>query len=225
MKRSLKRTLAGSMAVLSGLLIQAAGPLAVSAHAAPPVVDLQTYGSSYGEFSARWWQWLLSIPRATSPILDTSGIHCGRGQVDDVWFLAGTFGATVTRSCTVPAGKPIFFPLVNTSVFKPYGYETILDLRAGAAATIDGVTSRFCYINGVACDSYRVRSPSFTYKAPQRALLPPGWASVAGSSDPVISDGYWTLLMPLSPGQHTVRFGGSTNTGFSTDTTYILTVQ
>ena len=139
MKRPLKRTLAGSVAVLSGLLIQAAGPLAVSAHAAPPVVDLQTCGSSYGEFSARWWQWLLSIPRATSPILDTSGIHCGRGQVDDIWFLAGTFGATVTRSCTVPAGKPIFFALVNTSVFKPYGYETILDLRAGAAAAIDGV--------------------------------------------------------------------------------------
>lgn len=88
MKRSLKRTLAASMAVLSGLLIQTAGPLAVSAHAAPPVVDLQTCGSSYGEFGAQWWQWLLSIPSTTGPILDTSGIHCGRGQVDDVWFLA-----------------------------------------------------------------------------------------------------------------------------------------
>lgn len=225
MKRTMKRTLAGSVAVLSGLLVQAAGPLAVSAHAAPPVVDLQTYGSSYGEFSARWWQWLLSIPKATSPILDTSGTYGGQGQVDDVWFLAGTFGGTVTRSCTVPAGKPIFFPLLNTSVFKPYGYESILDLRAGVAATIDGVTSRFCDVDGVGCDSYRVRSPSFTYKAPPRALLPTGWASVAGNSDPVISDGCWTLLTPLSPGQHTIRFGGSTNTGFSTDTTYILTVQ
>lgn len=125
----------------------------------------------------------------------------------------------------MPAGKPNFFPLINTSVLKPYGSETILDLRAGAAATIDGVTSRFCYVDGVACDSYRVRSPSFTYKAPQRGLLPPGWASVGGASDPVISDGYWTLLTPLSPGQHTIRFGGSTNTGFSTDTTYILTVH
>ena len=125
----------------------------------------------------------------------------------------------------MPAGKPIFFPLLNTSVFKPYGYESILDLRAVAAATIDGVTSRFCDVDGVACDSHRVRSPSFTYKAPPRALLPTGWASVAGNSDPVISDGYWTLLTPLSPGQHTIRFGGSTNTGFSTDTTYILTVQ
>lgn len=62
----------------------------------------------------------------------------------------------------MPAGKPIFFPLLNTSVFKPYGYESILDLRAVAAATIDGVTSRFCDVDGVGCDSYRVRSPSFT---------------------------------------------------------------
>lgn len=221
----LKRALAGSLAVLSGLAVQAVGPLATSAQAAPPVVDLQTYGGSYGEFSARWWQWLLSIPKATNPILDASGANCGVGQVDDVWFLAGTFGGTAIRSCTVPAGKPIFFPLINASNFKPFGNETILDLRAGAGAIVDSVNSRYCYINGSACDSYRVRSPAFTYKAPARALLPPGWASVGGQSDPIVSDGYWTLLSPLSPGQHTIRFGGTTTSGFSTEAIYTLTVQ
>ena len=172
---------------------------------------------------------MLSIPRATNPGLDSTGANCGQGQVDDVWFLAGTFGGTapVTRSCTVPAGKPIFFPVINASNFKPFGNETILDLRAGAGAIVDSVTSRFCSVDGVPCDSYRVRSPAFTYKAPARALLPPGWASVGGQSDPIVSDGYWTLLTPLSPGRYTIRFGGSATapSSFSTDVTYILTVQ
>jgi hypothetical protein len=44
-----------------------------------------------------------------------------------------------------------------------------------------------------------------------------------------ISDGYWVMLKPLSPGQHTIRFGGSfvrgPGTGFMVDTTYVVTVS
>jgi hypothetical protein len=31
-----------------------------------------------------------------------------------VWYLASTAGGAVTRSCTIPAGKTILFPIVNT---------------------------------------------------------------------------------------------------------------
>ena len=79
-----------------------AGPLARPASAAD-VVKAEGFGATYGEWSARWWQWALSIPAAVNPILDATGANCARDQVDDVWFLAGTFGGTVTRSCTIPA--------------------------------------------------------------------------------------------------------------------------
>ena len=36
-----------------------------------------------------------------------------KGQPGGVWFLAGSFGGRVTRTCTVPAGTPLVFPLVN----------------------------------------------------------------------------------------------------------------
>src|SRR5262249_7983648 len=72
-----------------------------------------TFGNTYGEWSAQWWQWVLSIPAATNPNLDTTGANCGMGQAGPVWFLAGAFGGTFTRFCTVPAGKALFFAILN----------------------------------------------------------------------------------------------------------------
>jgi hypothetical protein len=47
------------------------------------------YGLSYGEWSARWWQWILSIPTQMNPNLDSTGAHCAEGQSGHVWFLPG----------------------------------------------------------------------------------------------------------------------------------------
>lgn len=195
----------------------------------PAVVDVQTYGATYGEFSARWWQWLLSIPRPGNPNLDSSGANCAIGQVDDVWFLAGTFGGTVVRSCVVPAGKPLFFPLINTIVFKPRGSETLLDLRRQAGAFIDSVIELECTLDGIPCfadrSHFRVRSPSFTVIAPANGLVPPGNLSAPGNTDPIVSDGYWLLLEPPAPGSHVIRFSAMTAGGFSLDVTYNLMIE
>ncbi len=49
-----------------------------------------------------------------NPVEDNTGKFCGLGQSGPVWFLAGTFGGTVERTCTIPAGKALFYPLVNS---------------------------------------------------------------------------------------------------------------
>jgi hypothetical protein len=209
---------------VSGLV---AGPLTATASAATPVVQVQSFGASYGELSARWWQWALSIPANINPELDTTGANCGQGQFDDVWFLAGNFGGTAVRSCTIPAGKPIFFPLINQVGLKPFGFETLLDLRREAAPFIDSVSELGCTIDGAAVPNlakFRVRSPSFTVIAPPKGLLPPGWLSLPANSDSIVSDGYWLLLSPLAPGQHEIKFHASTTGGFQLDVTYTLTI-
>src|SRR5262245_26501057 len=72
----------------------------------------------FKQLSAEWWQWALSIPAAENPQLDTTGGDCVVGQRGDVWFLAGTFGGgTVTRTCSVPEGTVLFFPVVNFVYF------------------------------------------------------------------------------------------------------------
>jgi hypothetical protein len=82
------------------------------------------YGLSYGEWSARWWQWLFAIPPAVNPNLEGTPFDpdpstpndCAQGQSGPVWFLGGTFGPfnwLTHRQCTIPTGVSILFPVVN----------------------------------------------------------------------------------------------------------------
>src|SRR5262245_21462667 len=55
-----------------------------------------------------------------NPLIDTTGEDCAQRQVDQVWFLAGSVSAdpavpppAVVRTCAVPVGKSLFFPLIN----------------------------------------------------------------------------------------------------------------
>ena len=230
MKSKTKR-LVIAFTILLGVIGETAGPLASTASAATPVVEVQTFGAAYGEWSARWWQWALSIPAAVNPILDKTGANCAQGQEDDVWFLAGAFGGTVptTRTCTIPAAKPIFFPLINNVAFKPAGSETLLDLRHLAAMFINTVSELRCTIDGAPCDQnlfgFRVRSPSFSVIAPTQGLVPPGRLSGPGNTDSIVSDGYWLLIKPLPAGQHTIAFHAKTVTGVEVqNVTYHLTI-
>ena len=204
---------AAALAMVLALIGATAGLSAATVSPQQRVVKIETFGATYGEWSARWWQWLLSIPAAINPNLDATGANCDQGQKnneDDVWFLAGTFGGSATRTCTIPAGKPIFFPLINTAVFKPVDGETLLDLRRQASAFINSVSVLECTIDGVALSNlfaFRVHSPSFSID------LPPGGLVQGNATATVVSDGYWLLLSPLPPGPHTIHFRGATSGG------------
>jgi len=147
-------------------------------------VNANAYGNTYGEWSARWWQWLLSIPMATNPNFDTTGANCAQKQAGPVWFLAGTFvgGSAVTRSCTVPAGKALFFPILN-SIFgagagdcdptNPGVLCNLADLRVAIAATLDSVTLT-ASIDDQPLENLRqqrVQSPAFTITLPVGAVF------------------------------------------------------
>ena len=67
------------------------------------------FGHTYGEWTALYWQWVLAQPTPTNPQLDPTGAFAGVAQSGPVWFLAGTFGSSVERNITIPAGKAIFF--------------------------------------------------------------------------------------------------------------------
>lgn len=75
------------------------------------------HGASYGEWAGRWWAWAWTQPRAVNPVFDKTGEFCAQGQSGSVWFLAGTFiekpPEIVTRTCTIPVGKALFFPVYN----------------------------------------------------------------------------------------------------------------
>jgi len=75
------------------------------------------FGKTYAEWSIQWWQWVSAIPKDQSPLLDETGANAAVGQSGPVWFLCGTAGSlpVVERTCTVPHGKGILFPIINDS--------------------------------------------------------------------------------------------------------------
>jgi hypothetical protein len=69
--------------------------------AVPP--NSNEFGNTYGEWSARWWQRLVSIPAASNPSLASGAVDCTLGQSGPVWFLAGTFGDKAYTRATARA--------------------------------------------------------------------------------------------------------------------------
>jgi hypothetical protein len=97
----------------------------------PP--DSKPFGLSYGEWSAKWWQWVYSTKLEQNPQLQgippsfpADKVDCSLGQSGPVWFLGADFGGTAARECkdTVPTDVSLFFPVVNT-YFGVIGFDCI----------------------------------------------------------------------------------------------------
>ena len=191
------------------------------------------YNLTYGEWTARWWQWALSIPEEINPAADETGENCHEGQSGPVWFLAGTFGGLNERVCTIPAGKSILFPVINAECsYAEYpGLRSESELRECAVSSNEGVNELMVTIDGKAIAesqlrSYRIQSPLFEVNFPRGNIF-----GVAEGPSQAVSDGFWVFLPPLAPGEHEIHFRGSivdfttagTNT-FVTESKYHITV-
>jgi hypothetical protein len=70
--------------------------------------DSKPYNLTYGEWTAKWWQWGYSIPKNINPAYDNTGKNCAQKQNGPVWFLAGTFGHSVTVHVLFLQEKPSY---------------------------------------------------------------------------------------------------------------------
>lgn len=191
--------------------------------------------------SAEWWQWALSIPPSANPLADATGEKCMVGQHGSVWFLAGIFnsGEPTVRSCSVPKGKALFFPIVNSvNVDTPNicgqgsAHVSVDDLRTGAAAFIDGATKLSAEVDGKPIRNLRrVKSKVFAVALPEDNLFDAPCIAAklgnvpAGVFAPAVDDGYYVRLKPLKAGRHTVHFHAENpSQSFVLDVTYNLTV-
>jgi hypothetical protein len=199
--------------------------------------NARAFGLTYAQWSARWWQYTTS----TSSVNDCTVNQ--PGEFGPVWFLAGTTGGSSVRSCTIPAGKAILFPIMNAeqSVAEATSYYggsscPVVDavygasdraLQACARAQMDHANVLEASVDGVELQNlyaYRVHSPSFNLLdvAGNAENMPAGLNRAA-------SDGYWILLHALTPGYHTIHFHGAAyfpnqHNILVTDTTYSINV-
>lgn len=212
------------------------GPGANNPGILPP--NSKAFGATYGEWAARWWQWAYKQPVDTNPLFDETGARIANGQSGKVWYLGGVFNVSgsAVRTGTVPAGKALFFPILN---FEADNLAPPIDppldeagLRALAGGIMDTATDLSAEIDGRSVNNlaaYRVQSPVFDVTFPDNNIfqffgfdVPAGTYSMP---DGFVDDGYYLMLHPLSAGRHTIHFHGSVPAfGFTLDITYNLTV-
>ena len=168
----------------------------------PPNSRVQ--GLTYGEWSAKWWQGLLSIPAPQNPAFGAPWTDCFFERVGNIGLGVAFFSPSGTFTCEMPSGMMLFIPVVTTecSTLEPppfYGGNEE-ELRACASgfilsdlqASIDGITIQNL-------SDYIVTSPLFEFTVPEDNIL--GVDAGTGQS---VAHGAWLMLKPLTPGEHTI---------------------
>jgi hypothetical protein len=206
------------------------------------------FGKPYGQWGAEWWKWVYAQPLSHNPVFDPTGEFCDQGQSGHVWFLAGNFGGTFTRTCNVPLGKAIFFPIYNIfndypcpdPAFKPAPGQSLADFLTNGSGLIPGARDIIDQANPrtdfrVTVDGHQL-SGFGDYRATSSMVTFTGDTSlkafdpcITGGSQQGVSDGYWVMLAPLTPGRHTLRiethvFNPLLGGQFDLDVSYNLTV-
>ncbi|MBV9175960.1 MAG: hypothetical protein JO327_11385 [Nitrososphaeraceae archaeon] len=234
MSHSLKKFYAhaANLSVISllvvGTLVPSIMKFSYAANIGVFTADSKPYGKTYGEWTAEWWKWLLSIPKPDNPAADTTGKNCALKQTGTVWFLTGTYGGTNERTCTIPAGKAILINIIDVICsYAEHHLKTEPELRACAKADQDKVTTTSLTVDGAQINPVRLQSPLFTVTLPPNNAL-----GLQPQTTPAISDGYWVFLQPLPPGSHTIHSSGSlvdfTTTGttnFASEAIYHITIK
>jgi hypothetical protein len=237
------------------IIIMALGVLFALALATPMALAQIGQGAiksgSAEELAVAWTQWAFSKPtNVNSPLIGSyeGGPRCDGTPLSPTqgktWFLAGTFGSSTeetVRTCTMPVGTQLFFPVVNWVAF-PFPenpLETPENQREAAIGAMDATLNDPNLIMQVTVDQEAVKSnrivraispPFFTVTLPEENAFdplvtpnPPGVR--AGVYGGWTTDGLWVTLPPLPPGEHTIHFEASApSVGVSQDITYILTV-
>ena len=207
----------------------------------PP--NVPAYGTTYSQLAGAWWDWAVNQPPDMNPITDETGAFCHVGQDENfgqgkkIFFLAGNFGGAqqTVRRCTVPAGKALFFPILNQLWIAPEECSTG-DCRQLANGPIDQASLVECIIDGVSVGdiyAYRAQSPPGGSRFHIRAgglleSLAPDFYKPRGYLPGSVADGYWLLVQLGDGAEHVIEFrakiGNPDNPDFQLSVKYFLTV-
>ena len=201
-----------SLTLLCGVARQALAGVAVEAPGAAVA------GKTIGAWSATWWQWAAALAPPGDPFTDTTGAFANVHQSGPVFLLAGSTGGSNSRKFSVPANTYVLVPLFAGELSQlELGFsETDAQVRQAAQqqanlidglhATLDGTT-----IPQPTLFSHSEVSPDFTFVAVannQVGIYAVGYSGIA------VANGYFLMLDPLSPGTHTLNYGGGVSSYF-----------
>jgi len=189
----------------------------------PPNSRVQ--GLTYGEWSVKWWQYVLSVPASENPLIGATGPGCGIQRIGNVALVVAdpTMGEAI--ACEVPAGTMLFLDILSaecsTVEEDPFYGEDEEEMRACAEAF--KLSKLQASIDGIAIHhltEYIHTSPLFDFTVPEDNIL-----GVEAGSGQSVSNGAHLLLAPLAPGEHTIHLHGEySKLEFAADLVFDFTV-
>lgn len=181
--------------------------------------------------AVEWWRRAIETPTPDNPL---GAGKCETNQKGRIWFLVGQpGGGSATRTCTVPRGTQLFFPLANNF------YGAFLNDPAEQRTPEFVFDHAECAVTrfSVAVDGRPLRHPrAHRVSATDSGLfdlqLPVD--NILGLDEsqapelllsPSAQSGTYVLLKPLRTGQHTLHWtAASTCSPIPQDITYTITV-
>jgi hypothetical protein len=157
------------------------------------------FGVTFDEWSVRWWQWLLMIPKSISPAHDLTGKNASVGQLGpSIFFLCQTIeGAKEQpiRRISIARGASVFMPILNwISNFYEHGTseKELIDIAKQKMDIIGNLEFRLNGEDIKGLEKYRFLTKFFVVELPKENILdlPAGKARL-------ISDGYWVFTRPI----------------------------
>ena len=202
--------------------------------------DARPYGRSITRWSELLWSYIYSIPVDQNPFFDLTGANCGADQEDPVWFLpavpGSSLGTDISRSCTIPRGRAIMlqmsselndYPCPDPN-FHPAPGQALYDfLIGGISPLFDGETGFVVTLDGVNIQdplSYRFTSDDVFRFRPDLSMV--AFDSCITQRNMLgVTDGFYLLFKPMSPGQHTIVLNGHDMQGVPVTLTEHLTIR
>jgi len=202
--------------------------------------DARPYGRSIARWSELLWSYIYSIPVDHNPFFDTTGENCAVAQDGPVWFLpavpGSSLGTSISRSCTIPLERAVMmqlssalndFPCPDPN-FHPAPGQSLYDfLIGGISPLFDGETGFV-----VTLDDVNIQDPlSYRFFSDDVFSFKPDLSMVAFDSCITqknmlgVTDGFYLLFKPMTPGQHTLVINGHDMQGVRVTITEHLTIQ
>ncbi len=163
-------------------------------------------GLNLHEYANVWWQWTRTMSKQESPLIDRTGEQCHVNQFGGVWFLAGGYGSSrISRKCTIPEGKYIFFPVINMV----YWSESEVNYNCDEIKRKSALNNDKLLVINVTLDGENIpEAKNFRLKSEKCFdLLGLIKRNQQHSTKlPAATDGYWLMLKPLPKGHHKLSF-------------------
>jgi hypothetical protein len=175
-------------------------------------------GLSYGQWAARWCNWLFSDMEQNGPVSFLRGnMDCEPPVV-----------ITGAESLSLRRNIAIFFPIICSFITeRDFSEEEDLAIERHIRRQQTHTSLLKLSIDEMKISNLRrffATSHKFVLEMSEDSILRHYSESTPQKCEAVVS-GYWIMLMPLSLGTHSIKFEGWDSDGFKTSGRYTLNVS